>query len=109
MCQSLDIGPDRLYCDKWRKSSPVTLTLMLQYVQVSSALNDYFLRYHDRLTDRHQDRQTDRQRHRHTDTQTDMSTLWLQLINHNYKKLAKSLSLFVFSALERMTVFEKFI
>ena len=68
MCQSRDIGLDSLYCGKWRNAQCRTHPSnfhIIQYVQVSSGLNHYFLSYlyTDRQTDRHQDRHTDR----HTD------------------------------------------
>ena len=75
------MGLDSLYCGKWRKISKSRCDLdldrtmpnvelvrayfhILQYVQVSSRLNHYFLSYRvHRQTHTHTDRQTDR----HTD------------------------------------------
>ena len=80
MHQSSDMGLDSLYCGKWRKNSKshcqldldrtipnvelVRAIYILQYVQVLSGLDHYFLSYHAQ-------RYTDTQ----TVSQTDMSTL----------------------------------
>ena len=70
MCQSCAIGLDSLYCGEWRKISNSSRDLdldqtmlyfhILQYVQVSSGINHYFLSYRvHRQTHRHTDRHTD--------------------------------------------------
>ena len=75
------MGLDSLYCGKWRKISKLRRDLdldrtmpkllqcpsyfhILQYVQVSSQLNHYFLSYR---VHRHTHRQTDRRTDTHTD------------------------------------------
>ena len=76
MCQSCDIGLDSLYCGKWRKISKSRCDLdldrtmsnvelvraifqILQYVQVSSGLNHYFLSYRVHIIELSKDTQTD--------------------------------------------------